>query len=63
VLIRNERLFELAFEAKRRQDLIRYGKYGDAWGFKPASAAHRVLLPIPQSQRDANRLLTQNAGY
>jgi starch-binding outer membrane protein, SusD/RagB family len=63
-LIRNERLFELTFEAKRRQDLIRYGKYGDTWGFKTTpSAPYRVLMPIPQNQRDANPLLTQNAGY
>ncbi len=62
-LIHAERLFELAFEGKRRQDLIRYGKYGDAWGFKLPSAIYRILMPIPQNQMDANSLLAQNPGY
>ncbi len=62
-VILNERLFELVGEGKRRQDLIRFGKYGDAWEWKPASAPHRILLPIPQVQMDANALLDQNPGY
>jgi len=62
-LILQERRFELTGEAKRRQDLIRHGKYTQAWGYKPASAAFRVLLPIPQKQLDANPMLTQNPGY
>src|SRR5712691_1986763 len=62
-LILQERRFELTGEAKRRQDLIRHGKYTLAWGYKPASAAFRMLLPIPQNQMDANPLLTQNPGY
>jgi hypothetical protein len=62
-IILRERLFELAGEAKRRQDLIRHGKYTAAWEFKPASAAHTVLMPIPQGQIDANPELTQNPGY
>jgi starch-binding outer membrane protein, SusD/RagB family len=61
--ILTERLFELTAEAKRRQDLIRHGRYTAAWLFKPAGQPHRVLMPIPQSQLDANPLLTQNAGY
>ena len=61
--ILQERLFELTGEAKRRQDLIRHGKYTAAWRFKPATAAHKILMPIPQSQRDANPMLSQNPGY
>lgn len=61
--ILRERLFELAGEAKRRQDLIRHGKFTQAWSFKPAGATHLVLMPIPQPQLDANPLLTQNPGY
>ena len=61
--ILRERLFELVFEGKRRQDLIRFGQFDDAWTFKPSSAAFRVLMPIPQTQLDANPLLTQNTGY
>ena len=62
-VILRERLFELAGEAKRRQDLIRHGKYTMAWSFKPASEAHKILMPIPQNQIDANPLLQQNPGY
>jgi hypothetical protein len=60
-----ERLFELTGEGKRRQDLIRYGKYTDCWQFKTPcpSGARTVLMPIPQGQLDANPLLTQNPGY
>ena len=60
----NERLFELTSEAKRRQDLIRAGQYTSrAWFDKPAVAAFRILMPIPQTQIDTNPLLTQNPGY
>jgi len=58
-----ERLFEFAGEAKRRQDLIRHGKFTQAWAFKSATEAHKVLMPIPQPQIDANPLLQQNPGY
>ncbi len=61
--ILRERLFELIFEGKRRTDLVRFGQFDDAWTFKAASAAFRVLMPIPQTQMDANPLLVQNAGY
>jgi starch-binding outer membrane protein, SusD/RagB family len=58
-----QRLFELAFEAKRRTDLIRFGKYTAAWQFKTAGDGHETLMPIPQSQRTANPKLDQNPGY
>ncbi len=61
--ILRERLFELAGEAKRRQDLIRHGKYTQAWSFKQAGGNHLILMPIPQTQLDANPLLVQNPGY
>jgi hypothetical protein len=62
-VILEERLFELTNEGKRRQDLIRHGKYTQAWSFKEAGAPHLVLMPIPQTQLDANPELTQNCGY
>lgn len=61
--ILNERLFELISEGKRRQDLIRHDKFTSPWSFKSLREPYRVLMPIPQSQINANPLLTQNPGY
>ena len=69
-----ERLLELNWEARRRQDLIRssesiaFGTGGGnlftrAWELKAQSQPYRVVFPIPQSQINANPALTQNAGY
>jgi len=62
-LIFRERLFELTAEAKRRQDLIRAGRYLEPWTHKDQREPYRILMPIPQTQLDANPLLTQNPGY
>jgi len=67
-LILRERLFELTFEAKRRQDLIRYGRFTLPWSTtmlngKEQREPYRILMPIPQTQMDANPLLVQNPGY
>lgn len=62
-LLLAERGREMFAEMVRRQDLIRFGKYGDAWWEKEASDPHFELFPIPQPQRDANNKLTQNPGY
>jgi hypothetical protein len=62
-VILRERLFELVAEGKRRQDLIRHGKFTQAWEFKPQREPYKILMPIPQTQLDANPLLVQNAGY
>jgi hypothetical protein len=68
----NERGRELAWEGHRRQDLIRFGKYGGEWGklrdggwYKPADdGAHRSLFPIPKWVSDAAPgIYTQNTGY
>jgi hypothetical protein len=61
--IYRERLFEFAGEAKRRQDMVRFGTYTGARAFKTAGEPYRILMPIPQTQIDINPLLTQNAGY
>jgi hypothetical protein len=61
-----ERGREMFAEMTRRQDLIRFGKFGDAWGFKPARASSMTtfsVFPIPKTQLDANNKLTQNPGY
>jgi len=61
--ILRERLFEFAGEAKRRQDMIRFGHFLDARQFKGAREAYRVLFPVPATQIQSNSKLTQNPGY
>ncbi|HUG41627.1 MAG TPA: RagB/SusD family nutrient uptake outer membrane protein [Longimicrobiales bacterium] len=61
--IQRERLFELTAEGKRRQDLIRWDRFTDPWTHKDQREPYRILMPIPQTQRDANPLLKQNPGY
>lgn len=67
-----ERGREMYVEMTRRQDLIRFGKYGEAWWpFQGMNRPKRVhapgsfleLFPIPEPQRLANPKLTQNPGY
>ena len=60
-----ERGWEFFSERKRRQDLIRHGKFVSsaiARGVTNAKPYH-VLFPIPQTELDANTALTQNEGY
>lgn len=59
----DERGRELYWEGYRRQDLIRFGKYLQAYQEKPASDAKTLLFPIPGSQLAVNTNLTQNPGY
>jgi len=59
-----ERRYELAFEDDRWFDLKRTGRLLNnpallAKGIKP----YNLVLPIPQSERDANPNLAQNPGY
>jgi len=59
-----ERGFELAWEGVRRQDLIRFGKFTDAWELKEVTGEDYVkLFPIPFSALGANPNLDQNDGY
>jgi len=62
--VQRERRYELAFEDDRWFDLKRQGKLVNnpellKKGIKP----YNVVLPIPQSERDANPSLVQNTGY
>ncbi len=61
--ILDERGRELAFEMTRRRDLIRFGKFGDAWEWKDVSEPFRTLYPIPKQAIEANGNLIQNFGY
>lgn len=58
-----ERGREMFSEAWRRSDLIRFGKFNDAWWEKAVSAPTRNVFPIPAQQLDANPNLAQNPGY
>lgn len=70
--ILNERRKELAFEGQRYWDLARYNRdvvrvnlsnnYTGAPLTIPATSARRVL-PIPQTELDANPNIRQNSGY
>ena len=59
-----ERGREFVWEGWRRQDLIRYGHFGDKKQFKAADAdKHTQLFPIPTEALQKNANLTQNPGY
>lgn len=67
-----ERGREMYVEMTRRQDLIRFKKYGDAWwpfaGMNRPKRVHTPgsfleLFPIPAPQILANPRLVQNPGY
>lgn len=68
--ILRERLLEFAGEAKRRQDLVRHGKYLQRWSatmrngkVDKTGEPHRILMPIPATQIQSNPQLQQNPGY
>lgn len=64
-----ERRLELTFENTRRYDLIRTGRLLDAVKAENSFARNatiqpfHVLMPIPQTDMDANPNLKQNPGY
>ena len=61
-----ERGREFVWEGWRRQDLIRFGHFGDKKQFKPytdPADRHYELFPIPITAIQANPHLTQNPGY
>jgi starch-binding outer membrane protein, SusD/RagB family len=70
--ILDERARELKWEATRRTDLIRYGRFTGGsylWQWKggvfegTAVPAFRNLYPLPQADLVANPTLVQNPGY
>ncbi|WP_295125590.1 RagB/SusD family nutrient uptake outer membrane protein [uncultured Chitinophaga sp.] len=58
-----ERAREFSWEAWRRNDLIRFGKFEDAWGSKTNTDEYRRIFPIPASEIILNPTLDQNFGY
>ena len=64
----HERRMELAFEGHRWFDMIRLDHGNYALKFlksigKTNVTKNRLLFPIPQTEIDANPLMTQNPGY
>ncbi len=59
----DERARELYTEGWRRNDLIRFGVFKDAWEFKEAGDGHTDLFAIPSSALLSNPGLIQNPGY
>ncbi|HEY4334767.1 MAG TPA: RagB/SusD family nutrient uptake outer membrane protein [Puia sp.] len=59
----NERCRELSYETWHRNDMIRYGKYEGAWGFKTDTDPNRRIFPIPSTAILLNPALKQNPGY
>ena len=64
----HERRIELAFEGHRWFDIIRVQGGDYAVGYlhsigKTQATRERLLFPIPQTEMDANSLMTQNPGY
>ena len=64
----HERRIELAFEGHRWFDMIRIDNGNYALNFlhsigKTRANKDRLLFPIPQTEMDANSLMTQNPGY
>ena len=51
-------------EGRRRIDLIRFGKFHDAWWDKTADPDnHTAIFPLMRQTLDANDELVQNPGY
>ncbi len=59
----DERGRELWWEGHRRTDLIRFGKFLEAYTEKPATDATKLVYPIPTAALAVNPNLTQNQGY
>lgn len=61
--IYEERCREFAWETWHRNDMIRFGKFEDAYGFKTDTDPNRRIFPIPTTALSTNPKLVQNPGY
>ena len=64
--IRHERRVELGFECMRYFDVIRYGKeYAESVFAEKDNFVYEIhkVFPIPQSEMETNKNITQNFGY
>ena len=65
--ILDERLLELMWEGWRRQDLIRFGLFHQAYDQRPQlpreANGYTTVFPIPSRAISINKKLKQNPGY
>ena len=61
--IYEERCREFAWEGWHRNDMIRFGKFENKWGFKTNTDTYRRIYPIPLTAMAVNPALIQNDGY
>ena len=65
--ILEERKLELVWEGWRRQDMIRFGTYTQAYTDRPQlegeSSGYTTVFPIPAKVLSLNPRLSQNPGY
>ena len=60
----DERMREFIFEGHRRDDLIRFDRFEEAWWDKPADPdKHNRIYPLCKSVLELNPSLVQNPGY
>lgn len=59
----NERSREFTWEGWHRNDMIRFGKFEDSWGFKTDADKNHRIYPIPMVALQLNPALKQNTGY
>ena len=67
-ILLEERLREFAWEGLRRQDLVRFGRFGAATTLRPqlpaeATSCYTDIFPIPADIRALAPSLEQNPGY
>jgi hypothetical protein len=58
-----ERCREFTWENWHRNDMIRFGKFENSYGFKTNADSYRRIFPIPTGAMQTNSKLTQNDGY
>jgi starch-binding outer membrane protein, SusD/RagB family len=58
-----ERCREFTWENWHRNDMIRFGKYENSYGFKTNADVYRRVFPIPTGAMQTNSKLVQNDGY
>ncbi|MNQ82046.1 SusD family protein [compost metagenome] len=60
----NERSKEFTWETWHRNDMIRFGKFENAYGLsKTNTDTYRRIFPIPSTAIATNNTLVQNPGY